>query len=123
MPSLGPSQNEPYLSVADVVDRARREFGFVHLDSARGLRFVANRLLSMQPRPAHNAAEAILAPLAGSIELIVGDDQRSDTDFLKCYVIPNEPIEIQYVYEGHHTRSAALLQRLGTILDYELVDD
>jgi len=123
MTLLSSKQGQPLLPVADVIDRVEREFGFVRVDSSRGVQFVANRLLKEKPRITHESAEQLLAPLADSVEMIVGDDRHSDTDFLKCYIIPNEPIYIEYVYEGHELQAAGLLQRLQTALNYELLPD
>jgi hypothetical protein len=75
----------------------------------------------MERRPTHEIAEPLLAPLSDSIEMIVGDDPHSDTDFVKCYVIPNAPIEIQWTYDGHEVRVERLLSRLRGILGYELL--
>jgi hypothetical protein len=121
MTSLTSGQGRPFLPVSEVIELARREFGFVHVDSYRGAQYAAKRVLAMEPRPTHEIAEQLLAPLADSVEMIVGDDPHSDTDFLKCYVIPNAPIEIQWTYDGHKTRVARLLSRLRRILGYELL--
>ena len=63
-----------------------------------------------------------LTRVANSTEMIVGDDRQSDDDFLKCYVIPNEPLAIEYVYHGHALRAEPLLVRLANALEYEICD-
>lgn len=114
------SRNRPVLSVADVVRLAQDEFGFVNVDSKRGLRFIAERLISKTASPLETKwADRQLAPLADSVEMIVGDDCKSDDRFLKCYVIPGEPVHIEYVFEGHDRLCEDLLHRLKKTLDYE----
>ena len=119
MPKLSRKKGAKVLSVADIVERAHVEFGFVHVDGKRGMNFVAQRLLSSGSSVRQETADRLLDPLGGSIEMIVGDDRQSDVDFLKCFVIPNEPIEIEYVFDGHETYCAPLIFRLACILNYE----
>jgi hypothetical protein len=120
MTHLRPKADSQYMIVEEIVGRATGEFRFTHCDQKRGLRYVTERLLKSMPGLSHSEKEQALLPVSDSIEMIVGDDQKSDDDFLKCYVIPNEPIVIEYVYDGHADRVEPLLIRLATSLGYEI---
>jgi hypothetical protein len=120
MTHLRPKADSPYMSVEETASRAAGEFGFTHCDQKRGLRYVTERLLKSMTGLSHNEKDQTLRPVSDSIEMIVGDDRTSDDDFLKCYVIPNEPIEIEYVYDGHAERVEPLLARLAASLGYEI---
>ena len=120
MPRLVPKGNRPCLSVAEVVRLSEAEFGFVNIDAKCGLKYVANRLLADIPCVDQATADQHLDPLAESVEMIVGDDRRSDDHFLKCYVIPGEPIQIENVSEGQAELTECLIQRLQRVLGYEL---
>jgi predicted DNA-binding helix-hairpin-helix protein len=108
------------MTVEEIVSRATGEFGFTHCDQKRGLRYITEKLLNSMAGLFHHEKDHALLPVSDSIEMIVGDDRKSDEDFLKCYVIPNEPIEIEYVYEGHAERVEPLLVRLATSIGYEI---
>jgi hypothetical protein len=123
MPKLSSKPNETFLSVSNVVDIARSEFAFVHIDNPRGMEFVARQVLQQGRTLSHEAIDAALAPLADSIEMIVADDPHSDRDFLKCFVVPNSSIEIAYVFDGHETHCRPLIHRLASALNYEFVSD
>lgn len=98
--------------------RANSEFGFAHCDRKRGLWYVTERLLNSKTNISHDKKDEALALVAESIEMIAGDDRQSDEDFLKCYVIPNEPLAIEYVYGGHAERVEPLLVRLANSIGY-----
>ena len=120
MTHLRPKVGSQYMIVEEIVSRATGEFGFTHCDQKRGLRYVTEGLLKSMTGLSHSAKDQALFRVSDSIEMIVGDDRKSDDDFLKCYVIPNEPIEIEYVYDGHAERVEPLLIRLATSLGYEI---
>lgn len=115
------ARNGPVLSVADVVRLAQGEFGFVNVDSKQGLKFVAEQLFSKTASPIETEwSDSQLAPLADSVEMICGDDRHSDEQFLKCYVVPGEPVHIVYVFEGHDRLCEDLLHRLKKSLGYAI---
>lgn len=120
MPRLVPNDNRPCLTVTEIVRLSEAEFGFVNIDAKCGLRFVADRLLADMPSLDQATADKHLVPLAESVEMIVGDDRHSDDQFLKCYVIPGEPIQIEIVSEGQAEFTECLMQRLQRVLGYEL---
>jgi hypothetical protein len=120
MTSLRPKANSQYMSIEEIVSRATGEFGFTHCDQKRGVRNVTEILLDSMTGLSHHEKDQALLPVSVSIEMIVGDDRQSDDDFLKCYVIPNKPVEIEYVYDGHAERVEPLLVRLANSLGYEI---
>ena len=120
MTHLRPKYDNQYLPVEDIVRRANCEFGFTCCDQKRGLRYVAERFLETAAGLSHHEKDHALALVANSIEMIVGDDRQSEEDFLKCYVIPNEPVAIQYVYNGHEERVEPMLVRLANSLEYQI---
>ncbi len=120
MTDLRPKVENQYLSVEEVVTLAKGEFRFTHCDQKRGLRYITERMADSMSGLSHHEKDQALLPLSDSTEMIVGDDRHSDNDFLKCYVIPNKPIAIEYVYEGHAERVAPLLVRLADSLGYEI---
>jgi hypothetical protein len=120
MTHLRPKADSQYMTVEEIVSRATGEFGFTHCDQKQGLRYVTERLLNSTTGLFHHEKDQALLPVSDSIEMIVGDDPQSDDDFLKCYVIPNEPVEIEYVYDGHAEHVDPLLIRLATSIGYEI---
>lgn len=120
MTYLRPKNDNKFMPVAEIVSRATREFGFAVCDQMRGLRYVTERLLKSMTDLSHHEKEQVIERVSNSIELIVGDDRQSDDNFLKCYVIPNEPVAIEYLYEGHAERVELLLVRLADALGYEI---
>ncbi|MCX7423541.1 MAG: hypothetical protein NT013_28955 [Planctomycetia bacterium] len=120
MTFLRPKDDNQYIPVKEVVSRATGEFGFTYCEQKRGLRYAAERLLNSTNGLSHHEKSQALLQVSDSIEMIVVDDRQSDDDFLKCYVIPKEPIAIEYVYEGHAERVEPLLVKLANSLGYEI---
>ncbi len=118
MPRMVPANDSPCLSVAEIVELARAEFGFVNIDPKNGLKFVSNRLLGDMPAVDQTTADQRLLPLSESVEMIVGDNRRNDDQFLKCYVIPSEPIHIEFVDDVQARHCKSLIQRMQNILGY-----
>lgn len=119
MTSLRPKNDAKHLSVEEVVRRATAEFGFVQCDNDRGVRYAAG-VLAHRSDLTHEAKEQAMVALMDAIEMIVGNDRRSDKHFLKCVVIPNGPINVLYLYNSHETQTRALLERLANVLEYSL---
>lgn len=117
--SLRPKHDTEPLDVDEVVDRLTAEFGFVQCDNDRGVRYAAQDL-AHHSELTHEAKERSMLPLMNAIEVIIGDDRRHDQHFLKCVVLPNGPIHVLYLYESHASQTDHLLERLATVLGYEL---
>ena len=123
MLSLHSKQLVKYLAADEVLRRVSENFGFVQCDGERGLRYAANRLLRTGSDLSHDEKDKAMILVANTVEMILGDDRRSDKHFLKCFVIPNGPIEIEYMYDSHQRQTEHLLDRLATVLEYEIRDD
>lgn len=119
MKSLRPKIDTENLDVEEVVRRATAEFGFVQCDNNRGARYAAEEL-ARRPDLTHEAKDQAMTPLMDAVEMIVGNDRRSDKHFLKCVVIPNRPIQVLYLYKTHETETRTLLERLASVLRYSI---
>ncbi|TWT93493.1 hypothetical protein [Neorhodopirellula pilleata] len=117
MTSLRPKNDAENLGAEEVVRRATAEFGFVQCDNDRGVRYAAKDL-AQRSDMTHEAKDQAMVPLMDAVEMIVGNDRRSDKHFLKCVVIPNGPIHVLYLYNSHETQTRALLERLANVLGY-----
>lgn len=111
--------NGVYLSIDEVVSRVNIEFGFVQCDQQRGLRYAAERLMRSSHGLSHDEKDRQMAFVADTVEMILGDDRRHDKHFLKCFVIPQAPIEVVYLYDSHEECTMHLLTRLAKVLKYE----
>jgi hypothetical protein len=58
-----------------------------------------------------------------AVEMILGDNRKTDKHFLKCYVIPNAPIDVLYLYQTHEMNTRSLLDRLSVILGYTITTE
>lgn len=122
MASLVPQPDSQWLAVSTVVERAKAEFAFVKTDSFRAMKRLAEQFLSLDPSADHQAADSYLEPLSDSVELICADDPRSDEQFLKCFVVPQQPIEIEYLFSGHEAAAAGLLNRFAFSIGYSIIE-
>jgi hypothetical protein len=120
--TLAPQNEGRFLPVNTIVELATREFELVHTDQSRALLHLADRLLALKPGVDQQTADEFLLPLAESVEMICVDDPHSEQEFLKCFVVPGEPIEIVFHSDDHEEESAELLDRLARVLDYSVVD-
>jgi hypothetical protein len=119
MTSLRPKNDAENLAVEEVVRRATAEFGFVQCDKDRGARYAAKELAERSDLT-HEAKDQAMVLLMDAVEMIVGNDRRSDEHFLKCIVIPNGPIHVLFLYDSHQSRTRALLERLANVLGYSV---
>ena len=119
MTTLLPRNDAVNLGVEEVVRRATAEFGFVQCDNDRGARYAAEEL-ARRTDLTHESKDAVMMSLMDSVEMIVGNDRRSDKHFLKCVVIPNGPIHVLYLYNSHETQTHSLLERLANVLGYSI---
>ncbi len=122
MTNLQPKNDAENLAVEEVVRRATAEFGFVQCDKDRGVRYAAE-VLAQRSDLTHEAKDQAMVPLMNAVEMIVGNDRRSDEHFLKCIVIPNGPIQVLYLYDSHQSRTRALLERLANVLGYSIASE
>ena len=118
MTSLVPESVADTLSVEEVLQRANMEFGFVQWDSERGLKYAAKKVARTGVHLSHKDKELAMELMVDTIELILGDNRRTDKHFLKCYVIPNGPIEVEYLYDSHDRLTLPLLKRFALALGY-----
>ena len=122
MRALVPMTGSPWLPVATVIQRASAEFTCVVTDQKRAMKHLADRLLAENPDVDQQTADAYLQPLAESVEMICADDRRADEQFLRCFVVPEQPIEIVYHFDGHEEAAAGLVDRLARVLNYAITD-
>lgn len=120
--TLVPKAGSEWLPVATVLQRAAVEFACVITDHERAVKRLAVRLVAENPNIDHRTADEYLGTLAEAVEMICADDRHTDVRFLKCFVVPERPIEIAYHFDGHEEASAGLLDRLARVLDYVIAD-
>ena len=117
MTSLHPVDASKALSVDEIVRRAKTEFGFVQVDPEQGQRYLAKKVAG-NGELSHQEKERAVGQAMDAVELIIGDDRRADKHFLKCYAIPNQAIDVVYLYESHATNTKSLIDRLASALGY-----
>jgi hypothetical protein len=122
MRTLVPNAGSPWLPVSTIIQRAAAEFACLVTDQAQAMRHLAEKLIAEKPDVDQQTADEYLEPLAESVEMICADDRHSDERFLKCFVVPEQPIEIVYHFDGHEEAAAGLLERLARVLDYSITD-
>ena len=111
---LTPKQPGAFLSVLEVVDRAKVEFEFVVTDEYHGMRYFAEELISKNPNVDQGSADRELGRLGECLEMIVGDDRNSDERFLRCYVAEGKPVEV----DEDVSRCNDFIERLESVLNY-----
>ena len=121
MTTLVPNTDSPWLPVAKVIQRAAAEFVCVVTDQKRAMKQLADGFAAERLEVDQQTADEHLQPLAESVEMICADDRHADEQFLKCFVVPEQPIEIVYHFDGHKEAAAGLLYRLARVLDYAIV--
>lgn len=89
----------------------------------KGLRYAAIRMLRTQPELSHEKKDLAMSHVVDSFEMILGDNRSKDKHFLKCYVIQNGPVEIQYLYDSHAKNTDGLLRRFADVLAYDIHTD
>jgi hypothetical protein len=110
------------LSVATIVQRLRASFAIVHVDERKGLRFVAQRIVRLSPPPDQDEIDRMLDPLSGAAEVIMADDRQSDRLFPRTYLVPDEPIVVEWVYRGQAQVCRDLLSRYADVLGHEVTN-
>ena len=122
MTTLVPNPGSSWHPVATVVQRASEEFTCVVTDHTRAMKHLADRFVAENPNVDQQTADQYLQPLAESVEMICADDRHAEEQFLKCFVVPEHPIEIVYHFDGHKEAAATLVDRLASVLDYAIAD-
>jgi hypothetical protein len=122
MTTLVPNTGSSWHPVATITQRAASEFMCVVTDQKRAMKRLANKLVAEDRDVDQKTADEYLQPLAESVEMICADDRHADEQFLKCYVVPEQPIEIVYHFEGHEEVAGSLIVRLARVLDYAIID-
>lgn len=122
MTTLVPNTGSSWHPVATIIQRAAAEFMCVVTDQKRAMKHLADKLVAEDRDVDQQTADEYLQPLAESVEMICADDRHADEQFLKCYVVPKQPIEIVYHFEGHEEAAGSLIVRLARVLDYAIID-
>ncbi len=120
---LCPRTPDVHLGVPEVIERLRRQFQVVVSDNEQGSLAISTRVLADRASSTHEEFEALLVPLADATIIVVSDDPESDIYFLRTLVVPNMPIEIEWVYPDHQRNCAGLLQRYADVLGYTVALD
>lgn len=97
--------------------RLRGLYKHVIADERRGTRFLADRYLSGNESADQASLDKYLEEREGAVELILTDNLRSDTEFLKVYAIPREGLVVD-MEEGTRVHWQPLLDRLIQHLPY-----
>ena len=101
-------------SIQARLGRIRGEFAIVLTDQQRGAEFVAARLEGLEPGSGER--DKWLSALPDAIEVVATDDERSETSFLKLFLLSDRTIAI-FFSDIHREDSATLLTRLRSALE------
>src|SRR5688572_12926201 len=100
---------------ADVLRRICSEFPIVHLSEAQGAEFVGARIEELSGE-ATSLREEWLSVFASAIEVIITDDAKSDTRFLKLFLFEGRRPIVKFFTEGHERDSEDLLVTFRAML-------
>ncbi|HEU4672461.1 MAG TPA: hypothetical protein VFS32_06130 [Candidatus Limnocylindrales bacterium] len=101
-------------SIQARLGRIRDAFATAVTDSRRGAEFVAARLVGLEPGSEEH--DRWLAALPDAIEVVATDDERSDSAFLKLFLLSDRTVAV-FFSDAHRADSASLLARLESALD------
>ena len=101
---------------AEIVARLKREFRHVIVNERLGIEYAAQRMLEAQRRGELAEANRLSLILGEGLEIIATDDDRTDTAFLKLFLIPGEYAVVRFFNEEHERDSAVLLDRCRSAL-------
>ena len=118
MISIHPTKSDNYLDVTQVIALLRENFNVVAPDPQQGLSAVAALIYKNNPSATQAELDLLLEPLAEASLILVADDPRSDTLFLRSFVVPNQPIWFDWVYPGHMQNCVDMVHRYADAIGY-----
>ena len=106
-------------TIEERIARIRSEFAVVVVDPARGREFVAAQIERLSPGEEEDRA-ALLAAMPDAHELVATDDDRSDLEFLKVFLLPGWRPLVAFFSAEHQEGSRNLLARFEAALGEEV---
>lgn len=119
---LTPKAGKRYLLPEEIVQRLRMAFIYVDASRSRGAESIERSIQYMRQSGAFSDEE--IARLRNikdrAIEVIVADELAPGLAYLAVVIEPDEKLFFSYESRSHEEATKPLLERIATVLDYDL---
>jgi hypothetical protein len=119
---LTPKAGQQYLLPEEIVRRFRMTFKYVDASESRAVESIQESIQYMRRSGAFSDAEiARLRSIKDrAIDVIVADELAPDLAYLVVLIEPDEKLFFSYESRSHEKAAKPLLERIATVLDYNL---
>lgn len=119
---LTPRAGQQYLSPEGIVQRLRMAFKYVDASEGRGAESIEEGIQYMRRSGAFSDEEIARLPNIKdrAIEVTIADELAHGLAYLVVVIEPDEPLFFSYESRSHEEAAKPLLERIATVLDYNL---